>query len=405
MLAHIVSSRPRPNRVAELAEPIEMKSLPVLRQQQLQGSRGVWVPPPVKALDEGAWQAWAEKGRAQDVRSSAAGMTAVKWVSIAALLAATGLWSHLMPFEVVVRFIVASGAIFVMLQALHSQHYVLAAVFGALALLYNPAAPAFSLSGGWQLVAVFASTMPFVASLVWRNARPARQTALGGVVSKSALTSFLVFGMVPAVALAGDLSKYRKFQLGTDLPTVARQLGASPSQARVIHRRPALIQELAWRPQPLGSSTQTEPVKEVVFSFYGGELFRIVVNYDRYETEGMTGDDLIEVVSATYGHGVKPTASAKATDERFGDQEEVLARWQDSQYRYDLIRSSYGPSFRLTGVLKRLEGPAQAAILEATRLDEQEAPQRDAERIATDQEADRAKLERARLVNKPNFRP
>jgi hypothetical protein len=59
----------------------------------------------------------------------------------------------------------------------------------------------------------------------------------------------------------------------------------------------------------------------------------------------------------------------------------------------------------LIGVLKRLEGPAQAAILEAARLDEQEAPQRDAERIATDQEAERANLERARLVNKPNFRP
>ena len=71
----------------------------------------------------------------------------------------------------------------------------------------------------------------------------------------------------------------------------------------------------------------------------------------------------------------------------------------------NLIRSSYGPSFKLVGVLKRLEAPAQAAILEAKRLDDQEAPQRDAARIASEEEAARAKLEKARLVNKPKFRP
>ena len=44
-----------------------------------------------------------------------------------------------------------------------------------------------------------------------------------------------------------------------------------------------------------------EPAKQVVFSFYDGELFRIVVNYDRYETEGLTADDLVDAISATYG--------------------------------------------------------------------------------------------------------
>ena len=161
----------------------------------------------------------------------------------------------------------------------------------------------------------------------------------------------------------------------------------SPSQAKDIHRRPALIQELEWRPQSLGSSSKTEAVKEVVFSFYNGELFRIVVNYDRYETEGLTTDDLVEAISATYGTAAKPPLLRKAAPGRYGDQEEVLAQWQDPQYRFDLIRSSYGPSFRLIGVLKRLEAPAQAAILEAKRLDDQEAPQREAERIASEEEA------------------
>ena len=111
---------------------------------ELQGSPDVWEPPVVKPLDEAVWQAWVAKGRAQERRSSAAHMKAVKWVSIAALLVAAGLWSDLTPYEVVVRFIVAAGAMIVMFQAFHARHYAFAAVFGALALLYNPVAPAFS---------------------------------------------------------------------------------------------------------------------------------------------------------------------------------------------------------------------------------------------------------------------
>jgi len=88
----------------------------------------------------------------------------------------------------------------------------------------------------------------------------------------------------------------------------------------------------------------------------------------------------------------------------YGDQEEVLARWEDSQYRFDLIRSSYGPSFRLVGLLKKLEAPVETALRDAKRLDDQEAPQREAARVASEEEAARAKLEKARVVNKPKFR-
>ena len=148
-----------------------------------------------------------------------------------------------------------------------------------------------------------------------------------------------------------------------------------------------------------------EPVQKVAFSFYNGELFRIVVDYDQYQTEGLTTDDMVEAISATYGMATTPAAPANASRERYSDQEEILARWQDPEYRFNLIRSSYGTSFRLVGVLKRLEAPAQAAILEATRLDVQEAPERNAARIASEEEAEQVKLDKARLVNKPNFQP
>ncbi len=136
----------------------------------LNESRGGAEPPLSKPLDEGVWQAWLAKGRAQDRRGSAARLKAVNWVSIAGLLAAAGLGSQLTPYEVVVRCIVAAGAIVVMSQAFHARHYAFGAVLGALALVYNPVAPVFSFSGGWQRALVVTSAVPFVVSLAWRNA-------------------------------------------------------------------------------------------------------------------------------------------------------------------------------------------------------------------------------------------
>lgn len=217
---------------------------------------------------------------------------------------------------------------------------------------------------------------------------------------------FLAFGLISAATLVRDLSQYRDFRLGTDLASVAKLAGVSPSQAKTIQLRPALIQELAWRPQPLGWSSKTEAVKEVVFSFYNDELFRIAVSYDRYETEGLTADDIVGAIAATYGIPTqRPGPSIKDASNAYGAQEDVLAEWQDPQFRFDLIRVSYGPAYRLVGILKRLEAPVQAATLEAKRLDDQEAPERDAARIASQEEAAKAKLEKARLVNKPKFRP
>jgi hypothetical protein len=230
-------------------------------------------------------------------------------------------------------------------------------------------------------------------------------TKFAEIVTKAALCSCFMLGSIPAATAPSDLSRYRKFQLGTDLPVVAKQAGTSASQAKVLQHRPSLIQELEWRPQRLGSVTQRETAKEVVFSFYDGVLFQIVVNYDRYETEGLTGDDLIEGISATYGIADRAKIAAKGSPGRYGDQEDVLAQWQDEQYRFQLIQSAYGPTFRLVGILKRLEAPVQAAIVEAARLDIIEAPQREASRVANDDATERAKLEKARLMNKPKFRP
>jgi hypothetical protein len=120
------------------------------------------------------WQAWVAKGRAQDRRSSEVRIRAGKWVSIAALLAAELLGSHLAPFDILVRSIVTGGALVILLQAFQTRRYVCAVIFGALALLYNPVALVFRFSGGWQLAVVVVSAAPFVESLRWHKVRTAR---------------------------------------------------------------------------------------------------------------------------------------------------------------------------------------------------------------------------------------
>jgi len=206
---------------------------------------------------------------------------------------------------------------------------------------------------------------------------------------------------------APDLSRYREFQFGMDLQEVAEQAGMQPSEARVIHQRPAVIQELEWRPiSGIGTSLQADSVQEVLFSFYNAKVFRMVVVYDRYKTEGLTDEDMVEAISAKYGTAARPAATVVlfSSFQVYNNSERVIARWENSQYSFNLFRSSFQPTFGLLIFDKRLDALAQAAIAEAIRRDEQEAPQREIQRQQREDENNRESLEKARQVNKRNFR-
>jgi len=205
---------------------------------------------------------------------------------------------------------------------------------------------------------------------------------------------------------AQDLSGYREFQFGMNLPAIARQVGLEPSAAKVIHKRPELIQELSRQSPFSGSSSpQADSVRSFLFSFYNGELSRIVVSYDPYKTKGLTAEDMVAAISVKYGTASKPAAeSTLSTSQSYNDNKVVIARWEDSQYSFTLFRSAYQPEFGLIAVSKRLDALAQAANVEAVRLDEQEAPQREIELKEKQDEENRAAQEVARAVNKPTFR-
>jgi len=122
---------------------------------------------PVQALDERKWEAWLAKGRAQDLRDSVARTRAFMWATVAVLLAAAGFWPHASPVEIGIRFLATVGAIAAMFQAFYARNYAVGALFGAVALFYNPVAPVFHFSGDWQRAAVVASAVLFGAALAW----------------------------------------------------------------------------------------------------------------------------------------------------------------------------------------------------------------------------------------------
>jgi hypothetical protein len=213
-----------------------------------------------------------------------------------------------------------------------------------------------------------------------------------------------VLGM-SSMLRAADLSSYRGLKLGMSLAAAAKQAGTKPSDARLIHQRPAVIQELSWELRSaLQASPKPDPVKDGLLSFVNGELFRIVVTYDRYKVEGMTADDMIQAISASYGTATKPTAEI-AYHSNYSEAAPVLARWEDSENSYDLVRTGDRASFALVLYSKRLDLLAQAAIVESARLDAQEAPQRELDKQKKRDDDANLVLEKARSVNKPNFRP
>src|SRR5205823_12038157 len=142
--------------------------------------------------------------------------------------------------------------------------------------------------------------------------------------------------------------------LGMDLQALEKQAEMKTSEAKMVHQRPAVMQDLEWRPRGFPARTaESDPVKDVLLSFYNGQLFRIVANYDRYRTEGMTPEDMIDAISATYGVAARPAAEILFPSS-YTEKVKVIARWEDSEYSLNLVRSPFQPSFALISFSKQL---------------------------------------------------
>ena len=220
-----------------------------------------------------------------------------------------------------------------------------------------------------------------------------------------ALSAAWIVMSTAASSSTADLSKYRVFEFGSSLVTVAGQAGIS-AEPRVVHQRPEIIQELMWLPVSVAPSDGAgDSVRKVIFTFYNDQLSRIVVSYDRERTQGLTSEDLVEAISAMYGvstplaQGITFQVIPPATQEKF------VAQWEDPQYSVTLFRSSYLSTFGLVLLSKRLDGLARVASAEAILQDDREAPEREVERQRTLTAENRMSQDAARRTNKAIFKP
>lgn len=222
-----------------------------------------------------------------------------------------------------------------------------------------------------------------------------------------ALIALSFLALFAADGAAQDFSKYRDFEFGSDIDTVAKQLHLEASAATTIHRRPALIQTLSWRQYSYRSSAPKQDALQTLrFDFYNGALARIVVGYDPLLVQGLTVEDIADAISNVYGHSsLVDTTVVISEPGRSEETRPVLARWEDPEYSYSLFSAAYGSTFGVVAVSKKLDLMATVAVREANRLDELEAPVREAERQKKAEQDRQAAWDKARLLAKPNFRP
>jgi hypothetical protein len=205
------------------------------------------------------------------------------------------------------------------------------------------------------------------------------------------------------IVRAQGFSKYRNFSLGTNLAAVLKHTDQRLVDVKATHDGSLLFQELTWRPaNGMGVLNRTESVDEVVFSFYKSELYKMFVTYERASTQGLTADDMVKSISAKYGPA---TSVALAIDSPANGQYEVkqkpVASWEDSQYSFNLVQSSFSDAFELVIYSKRVAAEADAALAQAVKVDELEAPQRAVARQKKEADA----MELTRQKNQKSFRP
>jgi hypothetical protein len=223
---------------------------------------------------------------------------------------------------------------------------------------------------------------------------------------KTIRSSILCFaGLLLAAPLlrAQDLSKYRHFTIGMNLSAVLGRTGQKVADVKVIHGRPALLEELTWWPPNLpGASFQADTVEQILLSFYNGELYKISVIYDPSTTEGLTAEDMVKSISAKYGPATNVVLeSDSAKVDSYDLKQKTVASWEDAQYSFNLVRSSFTDKLGLILYSKQVNAEAELAVVEAVKLEEQEGPQREAER----QKKEMDDLEVARQKNRKTFRP
>ena len=224
------------------------------------------------------------------------------------------------------------------------------------------------------------------------------------------LCRFVILGLMIGFAwpaAAADPATYREFTLGASTADVVARAGAVQRDVKKLHERPALLEELSWRPPySIGRNpADRDSVATIVFSFIDNQLFKMVIDYDRSRTEGLTKEDMIASLTAIYGlSSTEPSVSPRPAIDSL-DAPTVVARWRQGDTSIALQQSTYGGTFGLVIVSVPLEARARKAQATAVTIDAREAPVREAARAKAQADAEKAAAEKTRMTNKATFKP
>lgn len=204
---------------------------------------------------------------------------------------------------------------------------------------------------------------------------------------------------------AAELTRYREFELGASVATVTA-VTQNAARVKTVHSRPALLQQLEWRPRYMAGAPQPDrdSIGEIVFSFVDDQLFEMSIAYAPDRTSGLTDEDMIGSLTAIYGAPLSPRSRPRSRAIAL-DAPLVIAEWRQADATVALQRKPYNESFVLVITSLSLDTIARKAQASAVVMDEREAPAREAALLK--KQADEAKVvaERTRSTNKKVFQP
>ena len=206
---------------------------------------------------------------------------------------------------------------------------------------------------------------------------------------------------------SAELSRYREFELGASVATVTA-VTQNAARVMIVHSRPALLQQLEWRPRYMAGAPQADrdSIGEVVFSFVDDQLFQISIAYAQDRTSGLTDQDMVGSLTAVYGAPSSPSPRTRTTSSLVAlDAPVVIAEWRHAETTVVLQRKEYSDSFFLVITSLPLDTIARKAQATAVAMDQREAPAREAALLKKRADDEKVAAETTRSANKKAFRP
>jgi hypothetical protein len=206
---------------------------------------------------------------------------------------------------------------------------------------------------------------------------------------------------------SAELSRYREFELGASVATVTA-VTQNAARVMIVHSRPALLQQLEWRPRYMAGAPQADrdSIGEVVFSFVDDQLFQMSIAYAQDRTSGLTDKDMVGSLTAVYGAPSSPSPRTRTTSSAVAlDAPVVIAEWRHAETTVVLQRKEYSDSFFLVITSLPLDTIARKAQATAVAMDQREAPAREAALLKKRADDEKVAAERTRSTNKKVFQP